>query len=144
MDGGLSHQPEEIPLFVRAMEQGYDYVGGCRFMEPGGYSGPWDRYVISRGGGFLANLLLGTHMRDMTGGFECFSRRALEAVLAKGVRSRAHFFQTEIRTMMHEVRWTEIPIRYANPSKSVGTASLRDALSSLAALRRRKASGWAG
>ena len=27
MDGGLSHQPEEIPQFIRAMEQGYDYVG---------------------------------------------------------------------------------------------------------------------
>src|SRR5262249_55878696 len=67
MDGGLSHQPEAIPQFVREMERGYDYVGGCRFMPGGGYSGPWSRYIISRGGGSLANLLLGTHMRDMTG-----------------------------------------------------------------------------
>lgn len=131
MDGGLSHQPEEIPLFVREMERGYDYVGGCRFMEPGGYTGPWDRYIISRGGGFLANLLLGTHMRDMTGGFECFSRKALEAVLAKGVRSRAHFFQTEIKVLMHQFKWTEVPIHYKNPSKSVGKASLKEAFRNL-------------
>ena len=136
MDGGLSHQPEEIPLFIRAMEQGFDYVGGCRFMEPGGYTGPWDRYIISRGGGFLTNLLLGTHMRDMTGGFECFSRRAMEAVLAHGVRSRAHFFQTEIKVLMHSWNWTEVPIHYKNPSKSVGKASLKEAFTNLWALVR--------
>jgi hypothetical protein len=134
MDGGLSHQPEAIPLFVREMEKGYDYVGGCRFMPGGGYTGPWSRYVISRGGGQLANLLLGTHMRDMTGGFECFSRRALIAVLEKGVRSRAHFFQTEIKLLMHEFKWTEVPIHYRNPSKSVGKASLKEAFRNLFAL----------
>jgi hypothetical protein len=134
MDGGLSHQPEAIPLFVCEMEKGYDYVGGCRFMPGGGYSGPWSRYLISRGGGQLANLLLGTHMRDMTGGFECFSRRALTAVLEKGVRSRAHFFQTEIKLLMHEFKWTEVPIHYKNPSKSVGKASLKEAFRNLFAL----------
>jgi hypothetical protein len=131
MDGGLSHQPEEIPLFIREMEKGYDYVGGCRFMEPGGYTGPWSRYIISRGGGVLSNLLLGTHMRDMTGGFECFNRRALEAVLTHGVRSRAHFFQTEIKVLMHQFNWTEVPIHYKNPSKSVGKASLKEAFRNL-------------
>ncbi|MCI0704427.1 MAG: STELLO glycosyltransferase family protein [Planctomycetia bacterium] len=138
MDGGLSHLPEEIPLFIRAMEAGYDYVGGCRFMPGGGYQGPWSRYLISRGGGFLSNLLLGTHMRDMTGGFECFSRAALEAVLKHGVRSRAHFFQTEIKTLMHSWKWTEVPIHYRNPSKSVGKSSLIEAFRNLWALMREK------
>ena len=104
----------------------------------GGYRGPWSRYLISRGGGALANLLLGTHMRDMTGGFECFSRRALEAVLARGVRSRAHFFQTEIKVMMHDWKWTEVPIHYKNPSKSVGKSSLSEAFRNLWALAREK------
>lgn len=134
MDGGLSHQPEEIPLFIRGMEQGYDYVGGCRFMGKNGYSGPWSRYLISRGGGLLTNLLVGTKMSDMTGGFECFNRRALEAVLARGVRSRAHFFQTEIKVLMHRFKWTEVPIHYKNPSKSVGKASLKEAFRNLGKL----------
>src|SRR4051794_18701610 len=91
MDGGLSHLPEEVPLFIRAMMQGYDYAGGCRFMPGGRYSGPLSRYLLSRGGGTLANLVLRTRMRDMTSGFECFRREILEDVLARGVRSRAHF-----------------------------------------------------
>jgi dolichol-phosphate mannosyltransferase len=134
MDGGLSHLPEEVPLFLRGMEEGYDYVGGCRFIHGGGYSGPWSGYLISRGGGFLANLLLGTRMCDMTSGFECFRREALQAVLDQGIRSRAHFFQTEIKFLMHRWRWKEVPIHYRNPSNSVGGKSLRDAFRNLWAL----------
>jgi dolichol-phosphate mannosyltransferase len=131
MDGGFSHEPEQIPQFIRAMEQGYEFAGGSRFVPGGTHTGSLRRWLISWGGTLLANLLLGTRMRDMTSGFECFSRAALAKVLERGVNSRAHFFQTEIRLMMHEVRWTELPIRYTNPSKSVGSSSLRDAFGTL-------------
>ncbi len=136
MDGGLSHLPEEIPRFIRAMEQGYDYAGGCRFVRGGSYRGSWSRYLVSRGGTFLSNLFLGTRMKDMTSGFECFSRPALERVLAHGVRSRAHFFQTEIKFLLRHSRWVELPITYCNPSKRLGGGSLREALHNLWLLRR--------
>jgi dolichol-phosphate mannosyltransferase len=141
MDGGLSHLPEEIPQFIRAMEQGYDYAGGCRFMKGGGYTGPVSRYLVSKGGTVLTNLLLGTRMRDMTSGFECFSRRALEAVLTRGVRSRAHFFQTEIKFLMRDWKWVEVPIHYRNPSKRLGSSSLKEAFRNLWALYREKRAG---
>jgi dolichol-phosphate mannosyltransferase len=138
MDGGLSHEPEQIPAFVRAMQQGFDYAGGSRFMRGGSHRGSASRRLISWGGTVLTNALLGTRMRDMTSGFECFSRAALSRVVETGVASRAHFFQTEIRIMMHEVRWTEVPIRYTNPSKSVGSKSLRESFSILWKLWRSK------
>jgi dolichol-phosphate mannosyltransferase len=137
IDGGLSHLPEQIPPFITAMQSGYDYAGGSRFMPGGKFDGPWSRHLISRGGTWLTNRLVGTTMHDMTSGFECFTRRALQFVVDRGVRSRAHFFQTEIRTMMQDhFRWTEIPIHYGSPSKSVGKSSLKDAFKCLAALRR--------
>ena len=131
MDGGLSHLPEEIPQFLSAMAEGYDYVGGCRFIAGGSHRGSFKRYWLSRGGTLLTNWLLGTQRRDMTGGFECFSRPAMERVLSHGVRSLAHFFQTEIKFLMRDVRWKEVPITYRNPSKSVGARSLRDAIANL-------------
>lgn len=127
MDGGLSHLPEEIPQFIHAMTQGYDYVGGCRFMAGGSHTGSLQRYLVSRVGTMLANLVLGTRMRDMTSGFECFSAPALEAVLLRGVRSKAHFFQTEIKFHLRDWRWTEVPINYHNSCQKVGANSLWDA-----------------
>src|SRR5260221_1519 len=87
MDGGLSHIPEEIPRFVEAMTQGYDYAGGSRFMPGGGFRGPWSRHLISLGGTWLTNRLLGTRMHDMTSRFECVTRAALENVVQQGVPS---------------------------------------------------------
>jgi len=138
MDGGLSHLPEQIPQFVEAMLKGFDYAGGSRFMKGGSFEGPISRKIVSRGGTLLANFLLRTRMRDMTSGFECFTRAALQRVVAAGVRSRAHFFQTEIRTMMHELRWTEIPISYGCPSDSVGKGPVREAFGVLWKLYRER------
>lgn len=127
MDGGLSHCPEEIPRFLEAMSRGVDFAAGSRFAPGGRYSGRWSRYLISRGGTVIANLLLRTRMMDMTSGFECFTRRSLAHVVSRGVRSRAHFFQTEIRFMLHDWDWVEVPISYSSPSKSVGGGNVLEA-----------------
>ncbi|MBN1403445.1 MAG: glycosyltransferase family 2 protein [Opitutales bacterium] len=126
MDGGLSHLPEEIPQFVMGMEEGYDYVGGSRYLKGGTHDSPLSRRIISRGGTALTRLLLRVRLTDMTSGFECFSRTAMELVLKNGVRSRANFFQTEIRYMMSHLHWKEVPIRYTNDKPTIGRSSLRE------------------
>jgi dolichol-phosphate mannosyltransferase len=131
MDGGLSHSPEEIPRFVEAMDAGTDYAGGSRFMRGASWSGPPGRFVVSRGGTLLANLLLGTRMSDMTSGYECFTRDAMKLVVGHGVHSQAHFFQTEIRFLMHRVGFVEIPISYRAPSNRLGSSSILDAFRGL-------------
>ena len=124
MDGGLSHRPEEIPHFLDAMRRGVDFAAGSRFAPGGRFHGFGIRYIISRVGTLLANMLLGTRMKDMTSGFECFTARALRHVVDRGVRSRAHFFQTEIRYMLQGWKWEEVPISYRNPSNSVGITTI--------------------
>jgi len=136
MDGGLSHLPEEIPLFIGGMERGYDYVGGSRFMKGGSHRSPWTRVLISWGGTVLAKWLLNSRMTDMTSGFECFNRAAMGLVLQRGVASKANFFQTEIRLMMHQFRWLEVPITYQNEKYLVGRSSLRESFRILWRLRR--------
>lgn len=137
IDAGFSHQPKDIRQFFSEMLKGYDCVFGSRFM-PGGSirHSSWKRYVISRGGTFLTNLILDTKLSDMTSGFELFSRAALEHVLRKGVRSRAHFFQTEIKTYCHQLKITEVPIQYEAASPRLGTSALKDAFTHLRRLHK--------
>ncbi len=132
IDAGFSHKPKNIPQFFTEMQKGYDCVFGSRFM-PGGSirRSSWKRYMISRGGTFLANAFLGTRLSDMTSGFEMFSRSALEHVLSRGIQSRAHFFQTEIKTHCHELEFTEVPIQYEAASPRLGTSAIGDAFSHL-------------
>ena len=53
-----------------------------------------------------------------------------------GVRSRAHFFQTEIKFHLRHWRWIEVPISYRNPSNSVGLSSIKEAFVNLWRLSR--------
>lgn len=135
MDGGISHIPEEIPRFLEAMRRGVDFAAGSRFAPGGKYHGFGIRYIISRGGTLVTNLLLGTRMKDMTSGFECFTARTLRYIVDRGVRSRAHFFQTEIRYMLGCWNWEEVPISYRNPSKSMGWKNVLEAFRILRQLR---------
>lgn len=140
MDGGLSHLPEEIPQFIKHMVEGYDYVGGSRYLPGGRHNSPLNRVVVSRGGTILTRALLGSQMTDMTSGFECFNRKAMRLVLNRGVASRANFFQTEIRHMMHQLRWVEVPISYNNENYRIGRSSIREAFRILWSMRQEESS----
>jgi dolichol-phosphate mannosyltransferase len=126
IDAGFSHQPEDIPQFFDAMEQGMDCVFGSRFIGRFEKSS-FKRRVISWGGTKLANLLLGTRQTDMTSGFELFSRQTLSMVVGRGIQSRAHFFQTEIKTYCRKLKFVEVPITYRSASPRLDSSALKEA-----------------
>ena len=137
IDAGYSHQPSDIPQFFARMKEGYACVFGSRFCEGGRIEeGSFKRHVISRGGTLLANLVLGTKLKDMTSGFELFSRAVLQQVLDRGIRSRGPFFQTEIKTYCRNLPLVEVPIHYRAPSHDLNNATLKDAFINLYRLLR--------
>lgn len=139
MDAGFSHQPEEIPQFFDKMAEGYDCVFGSRFCKGGKFSeAPLTRRFISYAGSILANLLLGTKLKDMTSGFEMFTNAALRQILEKGIQSRGHFFQTEIKAYCRNMRITEVPIHYRAPSQNVTASVIIDAFRNLFRLFRKR------
>jgi len=142
IDAGFTHQPAEIPQFFARMSEGYDCVFGSRFCENGSFEkGTKQRYFISWGGTLLANIFLGTRLKDMTSGFELFTRPALEGVLVRGIRSRGPFFQTEIKTYCRQLNTTEVPIHYRSPSHNLNNSTIQDALANLWRLFRLRLAG---
>lgn len=141
IDAGFSHDPREIGALFHAMATGYDCVFGSRFTEGAANFGtPWRR-SISRGGTILTNLLLGTRLTDMTGGFELFSREALQHVLRRGLHARGPFFQTEIKVHCRDLKIVEVPIHYDSSSHHVGGSAIGEALTQLAGLFGRRLAG---
>jgi len=133
MDGGFSHKPQEIPEFFETMIKGdYDCVFGSRFCTNGKIKkGSLKNILVSWGGTWVANLLLGTKLFDMTSGFELFKREALVQILQKGVLSHGPFFQTEIRTFAHRFKIIEVPIVYNASTGHVHRKAILDAFRNL-------------
>lgn len=132
IDAGFSHQPSDIPKFFRPMLAGKDCAFGSRFMKGGRIrNSSLKRKVVSYGGTLLTNLLIGTKLYDMTSGFEMFTRATLQYVLSKGIHSRAHFFQTEIKIHCRSLNWAEVPITYEMASPGMSTAPVNEAFRQL-------------
>jgi len=135
IDAGFSHDPAEAGQFFEKIPKGYDCVFGTRFARGGHIKdGSWKRRIISRCGGLLTNVVLGTRLSDMTSGYELFSREALEMVLAKGIQSKAHFFQTEIKVSCRKLKCAEVPITYRCPSPRLGRKAVGEAFRRLGAM----------
>lgn len=140
MDGGGSHRPDEIPQFLSRMDEGYECVWGSRFM-PGGsmHEQPLYRRILSSGGTFLSNLVLGTRLKDMTSGFECFKREVLESLNLNNFMSTGHMYQTEMRYYCRNLKTVEVPIHYVGTASSLKLSSVTEALKLLFKLKKNEA-----
>lgn len=98
MDADGSHDPSSLPAFREEMEKGFDLVIGSRYVGGTISVVGWDfhRLLLSKFGTFYASRILGIRMTDMTSGFRCYSRRALEAIGLDRVMSNGYSFQIEM------------------------------------------------
>jgi dolichol-phosphate mannosyltransferase len=128
MDCDFSHNPADVARLVAAAEDGADLALGSRYTAGGGTRN-WGllRRVVSRGGCLYAQVLLGMSVRDLTGGFKCFRRAALEAIDLGALSAHGYAFQIEAtyRVRRAGLRIVEVPItfeeRRAGASKMTGS-----------------------
>lgn len=142
MDADGSHDPADIDRLVAALD-GADVALGSRYIPGGSVSG-WSRHreFISRGGNRYARLLLGTSLRDLTGGFKAWRAECLAKLDAATTASDGYAFQIEMtmRALREGARVVEVPIvfheRVAGTSK-MSTRIAVEALLGVPAMRKR-------
>lgn len=143
MDGGGSHDPAAIPLFISALDEGCDCAWGSRYIEGGSLSNqPLFRRILSSGGTFLSNLLLGTKLKDMTSGYEAFKAPILKKMRFTKFLSHGHMYQTEMRYYCCSIKAKEIPITYIGGSSSLKLKSVTEALRILFQLKENEKNVW--
>lgn len=143
MDGGMSHLPKELPQFVEKLEEGYDCVWGSRFMKGGEMTNlPFYRRVLSQGGTYLSNFVLGTKLKDMTSGFEAFTREVMEQMNLDAMLSTGHMYQTEMRYYCRKLKTKEVPIHYIGGSSSLKASSVTEALKLLFKIKKNEVNFW--
>ena len=125
MDCDFSHDPAAVGSLIAACEGGADLALGSRYVA-GGSTVNWGlpRRFISRGGSFYARTILGVGVRDLTGGFKCFRRTALEAIDLDAIAARGYGFQIEgtYRVLRKGLQVVEVPIAFVD--RRVGTSKM--------------------
>jgi dolichol-phosphate mannosyltransferase len=129
MDAGLSHDPSALPMFLRVLNEGNECAFGSRFINGGSITeSSKRRLMLSKVGTILSNALLGTSMYDMTSGYQGFHREIVGRFLNYQLLSKAHFYQTELRYLLRNTRFAEIPIHYKAPSPRVSEKAIKNSI----------------
>jgi len=112
LDGDLSHNPDDIPMFLEAARNadlvlGSRYLNGIRIIN-----WPLRRLMLSKSAATYVRLITGMQITDPTGGYKCFTRRALEAIKLQEINSDGYSFQIEMthRLWRQGMKIVEVPI----------------------------------
>jgi dolichol-phosphate mannosyltransferase len=134
MDCDFSHDPADLTRLLDAVRSGADLALGSRY-APGGGVTDWGllRRFVSEGGSMYARLVLGLHVRDLTGGFKCFRREVLESIHFDSVRSHGYAFQVELtyRSIQAGFDVVEVPIVFRDRERGQSKMSWRIALEAM-------------
>jgi dolichol-phosphate mannosyltransferase len=128
LDGDLSHNPDDIPMFLEAAEEqqadlvlGSRYLNGIRIIN-----WPLSRLMLSKCAATYVQVITGMPFTDPTGGYKCFRKRALEALDLASVNSNGYSFQIELthKLWRQGMKVVEVPIiftdRFQGRSKMTG------------------------
>ncbi len=129
MDADFSHDPKYLPRLLDAATQDADVAVGSRWVPGGGVRG-WGlhRRILSQGGSLYARTVLGLPIRDVTAGFKCWRREALQRLDLSAIAANGYAFQIEMTYRAHRagLRIVELPIVF--PDREHGISKMSGAI----------------
>jgi dolichol-phosphate mannosyltransferase len=124
MDADFSHDPRYLGDLIKASEHA-DLVLGSRYVE-GGAVHNWGllRRIISRGGSTYSRMILGVHVRDLTGGFKCIHRSVLETIDLSTLRADGYVFQIEVTYLAVKGGFTVVEVPIVFSDRQIGASKM--------------------
>jgi dolichol-phosphate mannosyltransferase len=96
MDCDFSHNPADLARLLEAAQTndlviGSRYIDGIRIIN-----WPFHRLFLSFGASIYTRAITGLDILDVTGGFKCFTRKALDSLDLNRIFSNGYSFQIEL------------------------------------------------
>ena len=139
MDADFSHPPDRIPALVDAVNGGAQLAIGSRYV-PGGAIRGWavNRRILSATANGVARTLLRLHTHDCTGGFRCYSIRAVQFLVTRPLRSSGYSALIELLTRCERAHLSivERPITFTERTRGKSKISEQEIFRAIATVFR--------
>lgn len=113
MDSDLSHDPKELPLLIKQLEQGNDIIIGSRYRE-GGKIENWSllRRFMSKSANLFTKKLLHLPVSDCTSGYRSYKKEVLKNKEVQQITANGYSFLEELLFTSYQKGYkiAEIPI----------------------------------
>lgn len=116
MDADFSHDPKELPNFLKEMQEN-DLVIGSRYIKGVNViNWPLKRLLLSYFANLYSRIITGVPIADCTGGYKCFRKEVLQAIDFNRIKSNGYAFQIElnVKAWKKGFRIKEIPIIFVD------------------------------
>lgn len=119
MDADFSHDPAEIPAFLKKIDDGYDMVIGSRYIKGGSIPQNWGmhRKIFSVAGNMLVRVMLfNLAHRDWTTGYRAIRTWVYKAVRNQMEDFRGYTFQVSFlhKAFQANAKVAETPIQFVD------------------------------
>ncbi len=118
MDADLSHDPKEIPKFIKLLDK-HEFVIGSRYSKGGNCEMPFFRLILSIIGNNLIKFCMRLKCSEFTTSYRGFNLRKLKKFHLNNVKSKGYsfFMETIFRINQKKFQIHEIPINFKNRSR---------------------------
>ena len=122
LDADGSANPDEIPQFVAALVEGYDFAKGSRFLKGGGsHDITHFRRLGNYGLSLLVNLLFWTRFSDLCYGYNAFWRHCLDTI---SIDCDGFEVETLLNLRMHTARFSIVEVPSFEHPRIYGESNL--------------------
>ena len=115
MDADLSHNPKEIPLFIKNLRS-YDFITGSRYIKGGGCDYDGYRDMVSRVANKLCRFFLNMPFNEFTTSFRIYNHKCLKVLKKASLKSNGYSSQIEFFFYIYKsgLKCSEVPIYFRN------------------------------
>lgn len=120
MDADFSHDPDDIPRLVEAVELGADVAVGSRYLDGVRVMNwPQDRLFLSLGASKFVRYVTGLPLTDATSGFKALRCATLRGLDWNGFKAQGYGFQIELHYFLWKsgAQLREVPIVFTERSE---------------------------
>lgn len=131
MDADFSHNPEDVPRLIQAIDQGADFVIGSRYVPGGKIPGDWSflRRMNSKWGNVFARYVAGMYrVRDCTAGFRAIRASVIKKIDLDALKVRGYAFQISLlhEAIVNHAVVREIPVEFVDRKRGQTKLGLSD------------------
>ncbi len=136
-DADFQHDPNNIPRLVAAMDEGYDYVIGSRYIKGGSVPKEWGihrKFISFFGGSLFARLVLFMFkVHDTTSGLKLTKSEYLRRVDLEHLYSKYYAYKIQILYEIYRMgaKIKEIPIQFYERKEGSSKITSKDLIDSL-------------
>ena len=113
LDADLSHNPKEIPLFIKNLRS-YDFITGSRYIKGGESDYVGYRDMVSRVANKLCRFFLNMPFNEFTTSFRIYNHKCLKVLKKASLKYNGYSSQIEFFFYIYKsgLNCNEIPIKF--------------------------------